>query len=123
MGGMKTLRFVPVALAVAVLALSALPAQAQAPLATGASLAAEMGCVNCHGTPPRGDAPSFRGMRERAASRGGDRGAIAQHWVEEMRATASGWRAIVGHRQVSDANARALADWLVQAPPPAQPAH
>lgn len=123
MGGMKSVRPDLAIVAAAVLALAALaPARAQtvAPLATGASLAAEMGCINCHGASPRGDAPSFRSMQQRAASRSGDRGAIATHWIEEMRATASGWRAIVGHRQVSDETARTLAEWLVQ-PPPAKP--
>ena len=102
----------------ATLALAApMPANAQAP--AGPGLAVEMGCVNCHGATPRGDAPSFRRMQERAASREGDRSAIAQRWVEEMRATTSGWRAIVGHRQVSDDTARALACCLALAPPKA----
>ena len=105
----------------AVLALAAPhPAQAQSATPVGSALVADMGCLNCHGTPTRGDAPAFKAMRERAASREGDRSGIAAHWVEEMRATTSGWRTIVGHRQVSDETARALADWLVQ-PPAAKP--
>ena len=40
-------------------------AQAPAPVAArpGASLAADMGCLNCHGTPARGEAPEFRVLR------------------------------------------------------------
>lgn len=121
MVGMKTayrgLAIVPAA----VLALAALhPAHAQSATPVGSALAADMGCLNCHGAAPRGDAPSFARMQERAASREGDRSGIVKHWIEEMRGTASGWRAIVGHRQVSDDTARALAEWLVQ-PPPAKP--
>lgn len=121
MAGMKTARPCLAVVPAAVLALAALqPAQAQSTAPSGSALAAEMGCVNCHGASPRGDAPSFKSLQERAAGRGGDRSGIAAHWVEEMRASSSGWRAIVGHRQVSDATARALTDWLVQ-PPAARP--
>jgi cytochrome c551/c552 len=118
---MKTAPWALATFSAALLALAALhPAQAQSATPVGSALAADMGCLNCHGTSPRGDAPAFKAMRERAASREGDRSGIAAHWVEEMRATTSGWRTIVGHRQVSDETARALADWLVQ-PPPAKP--
>ena len=77
-----------------------------------ANLAANMGCLNCHGTPHRGDAPDFRQLRERAASRGQERGGIAKHWIEEMRETGRGRHAIVANRQVSDAAAQALTEWL-----------
>jgi cytochrome c553 len=87
-------------------------AQAPAAIKPGASLAADMGCLNCHGTPHRGDAPDFRQLRERAASRGQERGGIAKHWIEEMRETGRGRHAIVAHRQVSDAAAQALTEWL-----------
>lgn len=101
----------------------ALPSHAQQGAAArtlpGASLAVEKGCLNCHGNPPRGDAPSFRRLQQRAAGREGEQDAIARHWIDEMRASGSGWSAIVGHRQLSDASARALADWLVR--PPARP--
>lgn len=126
---MKTAPWALATFSAAVLALAALqPVQAQDAAAAqprsgmpvASALAADMGCLNCHGASPRGDAPSFRAMRERAASREGDRSGIAAHWVDEMRATTSGWRTIVGHRQVSDETARALADWLVQ-PLPAKP--
>ena len=96
---MKTAPWALATFSAALLALAAFhPAQAQdaapAQSATpvGSALAADMGCLNCHGTPPRGDAPAFKAMRERAASREGDRSGIAAHWVEEMRATTSGWR-------------------------------
>ena len=121
MARMKTALWGRAVLPTAVLALAALqPVQAQSTRPVGSALAVEMGCVNCHGASPRGDAPSFNSLQERAAGREGDRSGIAAHWVEEMRATSSGWRAIVGHRQVSDETARALTDWLVQ-PLPAKP--
>ena len=121
MNGMNTIhRALHASLVAAALTLAGVAHAQTAPAELGLSLAAMSGCLNCHGTPPRGDAPAFKAMRERAASREGDRSGIAAHWVEEMRATTSGWRTIVGHRQVSDETARALADWLVQ-PPAAKP--
>lgn len=80
--------------------------------AAGSSLAAQSGCLNCHGAQPRGDAPAFLRMQERAAGRAGDRDAVTRHWMKEMRETATGWRAIVAHRQVTDAKANALFTWL-----------
>lgn len=119
MAAMKHARWGLVAVSAALLALAA-PLTAGAQAQAGASLPVEMGCINCHGGTPRGDAPSFRGMQERAASRSGDSRRVVDHWVEEMRATTSGWRTIVGHRQVSDETARALLERLAQ--PPARPA-
>ena len=84
-----------------------------------ANLAANMGCLNCHGSVPRGDAPSFERLRESAGKGERDSRAGATHWLEEMRGTASGPRAIVGHREVTDSTARALVDWLSR--PPTQP--
>ncbi len=98
-------------MAAAVFALSALaPTGARA----NASLVADMGCLNCHGAQPRGDAPSFKRMQERAANRTGGGNGPVQHWMEEMRETGTGWRAIVGHRQVSDQAARAVLEWLAK---------
>ena len=90
-----------------------------APAELGLSLAATSGCLNCDGTAPRGDAPSFLHMQERAAGREGERDALARHWMQEMRATGSGWRAIVAHRQVTDSTAGALFRWL--GTPPTKP--
>ncbi len=91
-----------------------------APLAwADANLAANMGCLNCHGSVPRGEAPSFERMQQRAAKGDKDPKAIAEHWLQEMRATASGPRAIVGHREVTDRTAQDLVAWLLT--PPSQP--
>lgn len=91
-----------------------------APLAwADASLAANMGCLNCHGSVPRGEAPSFERMKQRAARGDKEPKAIADHWLEEMRATASGPRAIVGHREVTDRTAQDIVDWLLA--PTSQP--
>lgn len=84
-----------------------------------ASLAANMGCLNCHGSVPRGEAPSFERMQQHAAKGDKDPKAIAEHWLQEMRATASGPRAIVGHREVTDRTAQDLVAWLLT--PPSQP--
>ncbi|MFD1710550.1 hypothetical protein FVQ98_06785 [Ottowia sp. GY511] len=84
-----------------------------------ANLAANMGCLNCHGSVPRGEAPSFERMKQRAARGNKEPKAIADHWLEEMRATASGPRAIVGHREVTDRTAQDIVGWLLA--PTSQP--
>jgi cytochrome c551/c552 len=94
-------------------------AAAQTPVAAapdGAVLATQMGCLNCHGAVPRGDSPAFQALRERAARREGDPAQRADHWLREMRESGQGRHAIVTHRQVSDASARALMTWLASRP-------
>lgn len=100
----------PRCLAALAVAAAALPIPALA--AADASLAIQMGCLNCHGTPPRGDAPSFERMQQRAAQGQRDPEALATHWLEEMRAIPG----IVAHRQVTDETARALGQWLAKPP-------
>lgn len=97
----------------AVLAQGTAPAEAPTVL-EGASLAAQMGCVNCHGAQPRGDAPSFKSLQDRAARGDRDPAKTADHWLEEIREIGSGGRGVVVHRQVSDASAKAIAQWLAR---------
>ena len=120
MNRMKTIhRALHASLVAAALTLAGVAHAQTAPAEPGLSLAATSGCLNCHGTAPRGDAPSFLHMQERAAGREGERDALARHWMQEMRATGSGWRAIVAHRQVTDSTAGALFRWL--GTPPTKP--
>lgn len=113
MTGMNTFhRALHASLVAAALTLAGLAHAQTAPAELGLSLAVTSGCLNRHGTAPRGDAPSFLHMQERAAGREGERDALARHWMQEMRATGSGWRAIVAHRQVTDSTAGALFRWL-----------
>lgn len=120
MNGMNTShRALHASLVAAALTLAGVAHAQTAPAELGLSLAAMSGCLNCHGTAPRGDAPSFLHMQERAAGREGERDALARRWMQEMRATGSGWRAIVAHRQVTDSTAGALFRWL--GTPPTKP--
>ncbi len=89
------------------LALAA-PLHAQA----SASLAAEMGCVNCHGQPPRADAPSFARLAQKYAKRRSDAGAEA-HAVDEL-LRGEPWRRIPAHEHISPATARRLVHWLFE---------
>ena len=120
MNGMNTFHgALHASLVAAALTLAGLAHAQTAPAELGLSLAATSGCLNRHGTAPRGDAPSFLHMQERAAGREGERDALARHWMQEMRATGSGSPAIVAHRQVTDSTAGALFRWL--GTPPTKP--
>jgi len=82
------------------------------PLASQASssLAAEMGCYNCHGTPVRGDAPSFERLSAKYARRQGD-AAAEQHAVDEL-LRGEPLRHIPVHEHLSPETARRLVHWL-----------
>lgn len=75
----------------------------------GGRLAAEQGCLNCHGERAQG-APSFKGLGERALKRGDATEAAASHLLEEMREK----DAIHTHAFTSEARARAVLTWVVQ---------
>ena len=99
------------------LAAGAVCAQAAPPAAAAtaaASLVAEAGCLNCHGTPPRGDAGRLQ-PASRYAERFADPEAV-KRFVAQLRADTR----IVGHRQLTEAQGRQIADWLAK-PAPAQP--
>ena len=82
MNGMNTIhRALHASLVAAALTLAGVAHAQTAPAELGLSLAATSGCLNCHGTAPRGDAPSFVHMQERAAGREGERAALARHWI------------------------------------------
>lgn len=86
-----------------------LGAQASAELATA------MGCLNCHGTPPRADAPAFKTLATRFAKRQGDTVA-EQHVLDEIRSTGR-VHGIQLHERVSPESARQLVHWLFQGAP------
>ncbi len=94
-----------VSLACAVL-LAALPAFA----ADGASLAADHGCLNCHGvrTHPH-EAPLLKDMTARLA-RQGEAGEAARHALHEMREK----QQVHAHQFVSDESALAILRWMAQ---------
>jgi mono/diheme cytochrome c family protein len=74
----------------------------------GARLAAEQGCLNCHGERAHG-APTFKGLGERALQRGKAAEAVTDHLLEEMRE-----KDIHTHAFVSEARARAVLSWVAQ---------
>ena len=111
---MKTAPWALATFSAALLALAAFhPAQAQdaapAQSATpvGSALAADMGCLNCHGTPPRGDAPTIERLARHSESlRSND---------EKIREAAQKLRSrrdAVAHSQLSQADAERLVRWL-----------
>lgn len=77
----------------------------------GARLAAEQGCLNCHGERALG-APTFKGLGERALQRGNTAEAVeavTSHLLEEMHE-----KNIHSHALVSEARARAVLSWVAQ---------
>lgn len=101
---MQARRWLPLAFLLPVL-LAPLAGQASAELATA------MGCLNCHGTPPRADAPAFTDLAARWARRPAD-AAAEQHVVDEIRSTGR-VHGIQLHERVSTESARQLVHWLL----------
>jgi cytochrome c len=89
-----------------------------APLASQASsaLAVEMGCYNCHGMPPRADAPSLERLAARYAKRKGD-AAAEQRAVDEL-LQGEPLRHIPAHERLSPETARRLIRWLADGAAP-----
>ncbi|WP_066705087.1 c-type cytochrome [Curvibacter delicatus] len=85
-----------------------------APLASQAnsSLAVEMGCYNCHGAYPRGDAPGFERLSAKYAQRRGD-AAAEQHVVEEL-LRGEPLQRIPVHEHLSPETAQRLVHWLFE---------
>jgi cytochrome c len=85
-----------------------------APLAGQASafLASEMGCYNCHGQPPRGDAPTMERLATRLAGRQGDAKAL-QHAVDEL-LRGEPLQRIPAHERLSPETAQMLIRWLAE---------
>lgn len=73
----------------------------------GPRLAADQGCLNCHGERAHG-APTFKGLGERALKRGDATEAAASHLLEEMHEKS----AIHTHSFVSETRARAVLAWV-----------
>ena len=78
---------------------------ADSPEAQGRRIAAEAGCVNCHGSVPRGDSPTLKHMSEGLVANR----VTAQHLLEEMGDSDGG---IVAHHQLSRENAELIVRWL-----------
>lgn len=88
----------------------ALAAPAQA--AGSAAMAAEYGCVNCHGSYPRGESPSLERLAEKMAKYKGDDAGLAQK-VTSYR-TGKALEHIDAHERISLEAATALLRWLAE---------
>ncbi len=95
-----------VALALA-LAASALPLAAQASM----NLALDKGCLNCHGTPPRGKAPTMAELATRHASAKGNEAEIAKLTAHLREHHLFG--GVPAHEQLSAEEAERFVRWLV----------
>jgi len=81
-------------------------------LPTGAALAVEMGCYNCHGKAARHDAPSFAELAREFAKHQGD-AAAAGKLGAELREGEPFHARIVAHEQLSEDSAAKLMQWLI----------
>ena len=98
-------RFAAAGLCLAALALP-LAGQAASPSAV------DMGCYNCHGAYPRGEAPGFPQIAAKYAERKPD-AAAEQRLADKLRQ--GEWlEHIAAHERLSPDTARALIHWLVE---------
>lgn len=92
------------------LSLAMLGGVVPAPAFASPSLASDLGCYNCHGSPPRGKSPSFPQLAARYSAQRGDDAALARS-VEHLRA-GSMLGAIEAHRRLSADDAARLVRWI-----------
>ena len=83
-------------------------------------MAADRGCLNCHGEPPRRSAPSLRGIAaEYAQHRGRLDAATEQKLVDRLRG-GSLFSHVAAHERLGDEDARSFVRWLVEGGPDAR---
>ena len=84
------------------------------PLASHASLplASDMGCYNCHGSYPRGDAPTFERLAQEYAPRKGD--ATAEQRALDKFRQGELLEHIPAHERVTPETAQQLIHWLFE---------
>lgn len=105
------------AFARAVLALAALVgagACAAQSMPSGEQLAADRGCYNCHGEPPRRNVPSFKDIAAGYARYRGRLDAAAELQLVERLRGGSLFSHIAAHERLGDEDARVLIRWLVE---------
>lgn len=89
------------------LAASALPLAAQASM----NLALDKGCLNCHGTPPRGKAPTIADLAARMASAKGNDAETAR--LSERLREHHLFGGVPAHERLSTEEAERFVRWLV----------
>lgn len=100
----------------AALACALVSAHAQSGAPGGAQLAADKGCYNCHGDPPKKKAPTFAALsKDYAQYRGQPEQETAL--AEKLR-TGSFFGHIDAHERLSADTAQALVRWIISGSPP-----
>lgn len=75
-------------------------------------LAVDHGCINCHGIPLRGEAPSFERLAEKLGKFKGDETALTK-FVAKYR-MGEPFEHIAAHERLSPEAATALLNWLAE---------
>ena len=96
--------------------LAGMPAAAQSP-ADARQLAADQGCYNCHGEPPRRNVPSFREITVRYASYRGHMDAAALRELTDRLHHGSLFSHVAAHERLTEEQAQRLVRWLVEGAP------
>ena len=96
--------------------LAGMPAAAQS-LADARQLAADQGCYNCHGEPPRRNVPSFREIAVRYASYRGHMDAAALRALTDRLHHGSLFSHGAAHERLTEEQAQQLVRWLVEGAP------
>ncbi len=103
------------ALALLALLAAAVPVSCPAATTSGAQLASDQGCYNCHGDPPKKKAPTFAALsKDYAQYRGHPEQEAAL--AEKLR-TGSFFGHIDAHERLSADTALALVRWIVSGSP------
>jgi len=87
-----------------------------APAHADVQLAADKGCYNCHGNPPKKKAPTFAQLAADYAKYRGD-AAAGRQLAEKLR-SGSIFGHIDAHERLSDVDAERLVQWIVSGAPP-----
>lgn len=96
--------------------LAAMPAAAQS-LADTRQLAADQGCYNCHGEPPRRNVPSFREITRRYGAYRGRLDAGTQRELTDRLHHGGLFGHVAAHERLTEEQARQLVLWLVEGAP------
>ena len=80
-------------------------------------LAADQGCYNCHGEPPRRNVPSFRELVARYALYRGHLDARTEQELVDRMHDGSLFSHVAAHERLTEEQARVLVRWLVEGAP------
>ena len=80
-------------------------------------LAADQGCYNCHGQPPRRNVPSFREIADRYARYRGRLDAATQQQLADRLHHGGAFSHVAAHERLTEAQASQLVRWLVEGAP------